>query len=81
MPATRHHLFSMPFARVYPAYVQKAERKNRTKQEVDHIIRWLTGVVRLPPAGWTGFLVAPGHHDDVRTLVDGAHTWIEPCGS
>jgi hypothetical protein len=33
----------MPFAKVYPAYVQKAERKNRTKQEVDRIICWLTG--------------------------------------
>ena len=33
----------MPFARVYPAYVQKAERKGRTRQEVDQIICWLTG--------------------------------------
>jgi len=33
----------MPFAGVYPLYVQKAERKNRTKEEVDQIICWLTG--------------------------------------
>ncbi|WP_240544480.1 DUF2200 domain-containing protein [Exiguobacterium algae] len=33
----------MPFARVYPSYVAKAERKGRTKDEVDTIIRWLTG--------------------------------------
>jgi hypothetical protein len=33
----------MPFAKVYPMYVQKAERKNRTKAEVDEIICWLTG--------------------------------------
>ena len=33
----------MPFASVYPLYVSKAERKGRTKQEVDEIIRWLTG--------------------------------------
>lgn len=33
----------MPFAKVYPAYVQKAERKDRTRQEVDQIICWLTG--------------------------------------
>jgi len=39
----RHRIFSMPFARVYPAYVNKAERKNRTKEELDEIIRWLTG--------------------------------------
>ena len=34
---------AMKFAKVYPLYVQKAERKNRTKDEVDQIIRWLTG--------------------------------------
>jgi hypothetical protein len=40
---TAHRIFSMPFARVYPMYVQKAERKGRTKEEVDQIICWLTG--------------------------------------
>src|SRR4029079_15601041 len=35
--------YKMPFAKVYPAYIAKAERKGRTKQEVDEIIRWLTG--------------------------------------
>lgn len=39
----KHHIFATPFASVYPLYVQKAERKNRTKEEVDHIICWLTG--------------------------------------
>ncbi len=39
----RHHIFAMTFARVYPLYVQKAERKNRTREEVDQIICWLTG--------------------------------------
>lgn len=38
-----HRIFTMPFAKVYPLYVQKAERKGRTKEEVDQIIRWLTG--------------------------------------
>lgn len=38
-----HNIFTMPFAKVYPLYVQKAERKDRTKAEVDQIIRWLTG--------------------------------------
>ncbi len=33
----------MPFASVYPLYVQKAARKNRSKDEVDAIICWLTG--------------------------------------
>lgn len=36
-------IFAMPFAKVYPLYVQKAERKGRTKSEVNTIIRWLTG--------------------------------------
>ena len=33
----------MPFSKVYPLYVQKAQKKGRTKQEVDEIIVWLTG--------------------------------------
>ncbi|MCB1560810.1 MAG: DUF2200 domain-containing protein [Xanthomonadales bacterium] len=40
---TQHRIFKTPFAKVYPMYVQKAERKNRTKDEVDEVIRWLTG--------------------------------------
>lgn len=36
-------VFNMSFASVYPHYVQKAEKKGRTKQEVDTIICWLTG--------------------------------------
>ncbi len=39
----KHRVFAMSFASVYPLYVQKAERKNRTKKEVDQIICWLTG--------------------------------------
>lgn len=39
----KHRIFTTPFAKVYPMYVQKAERKNRTKEEVDEIICWLTG--------------------------------------
>lgn len=38
-----HRIFKTPFAKVYPMYVQKAERKGRTKEEVDQVIRWLTG--------------------------------------
>lgn len=40
---SNHRIFGMKFANVYPLYVEKAERKNRTKEEVDQIIRWLTG--------------------------------------
>ncbi|MFN3167060.1 MAG: DUF2200 domain-containing protein [Phycisphaeraceae bacterium] len=38
-----HKVFAMPFAKVYPHYVAKAEKKGRTKAEVDKAIRWLTG--------------------------------------
>ena len=36
-------VYAMPFADVYPHYITKAEKKGRTKDEVDQIIRWLTG--------------------------------------
>ncbi len=40
---TNDKVFAMSFAGVYPHYITKAEKKGRTKQEVDEIIRWLTG--------------------------------------
>lgn len=40
---TLQRVYSMVFARVYPMYIQKAEKKGRTKKEVDEIICWLTG--------------------------------------
>lgn len=40
-------VYQMPFARVYPLYIAKAERKDRTKQEVDQIITWLTGYTKV----------------------------------
>lgn len=43
MDSPEHRIFSISVASVYPHYVTKAERKNRTKAEVDEIIRWLTG--------------------------------------
>jgi hypothetical protein len=41
---TQHRIYTTSFASVYPHYVAKAERKGRTKAEVDEIIRWLTGL-------------------------------------
>src|SRR5690606_16845927 len=38
-----HRIYGTAFAKVYPMYVQKAERKGRTRGEVDQLIRWLTG--------------------------------------
>ena len=40
---TKHRIYATSFASVYPLYLAKAERKGRTKAEVDEIIRWLTG--------------------------------------
>ena len=43
-----HRIYTTSFASVYPHYVAKAEKKGRTKAEVDEVIRWLTG---YSPAG------------------------------
>lgn len=40
---TKHRIYTISFASVYPHYITKAEKKGRTKTEVDEIIRWLTG--------------------------------------
>lgn len=40
---TKHRIFTTSFASVYPHYVQKAEKKGRTRAEVDQVIQWLTG--------------------------------------
>ena len=43
----RQSVFDMPFSKVYDCLVSKAERKGRTKTEVDEVIRWLTGYVSV----------------------------------
>lgn len=43
MKSSNHRIYTMSFARVYPLYVAKAEKKGRTQAEVDEIICWLTG--------------------------------------
>ena len=58
----KHRIFTMEFSKVYPLYVQKAERKNRTKEEVDHIIRWLTGYDQK------GLEKQLGKHSDFETF-------------
>lgn len=61
-------IYTMKFSRVYPLLVQKAERKNRTKQEVDRIILWLTGYDE------DGLAQQIQNDADYRTLFDNA-----PC--
>ncbi len=73
-----HRLFGMKFAKVYPLYVQKAERKNRTREEVDQIICWLTGYdqaglqqqIELESDFETFFAQAPALHPN-RSLIKG----------
>ena len=58
----KHRIFTMEFSKVYPLYVQKAERKGRTKAEVDQIIRWLTGYTQ------TGLEKQISQHHDFETF-------------
>lgn len=42
-PEKKHRIYTMSVASVYPLYIEKAEKKGRTKAEVDEIFHWLTG--------------------------------------
>lgn len=45
-PEKKHRIYSMTITTLYPCYTQKAEKKGRTKEEVDEIISWLTGYTK-----------------------------------
>jgi hypothetical protein len=78
MKMPKHPIFTMPFAKVYPLYIHKAERKNRTKEEVDQIIFWLTGYdqaglkqqIELEKDFETFFAQAPAIHPN-SSLIKG----------
>jgi hypothetical protein len=59
-------MFAIKFAKVYPLYIQKAERKNRKKEEVDQIICWLTGYNQA------GLQQQIEHGSDLETFFDQA---------
>jgi hypothetical protein len=71
-------VYAMSFGLVYPLYVAKAEKKDRTKREVDKVIRWLTGYtqrqlmahVRKETSLETFFAEAPELNPD-RSLITG----------
>ena len=75
---TKHRIFTTNFARVYPLYVAKAERKGRKKSEVDAVICWLTGYSQRELEGQlktqtdfeTFFREAPELNPS-RTLIEG----------
>jgi hypothetical protein len=75
---TKHRIYTMSFASVYPHYVAKAERKGRTKQEVDELIRWMTGYSQAEleaqlerDVDVETFLAGSPHPNPARELVTG----------
>jgi len=84
MKMPKDRIFTTAFSKVYPLYVRKAERKNRTKDEVDQIIRWLTGYgkaglerqIKLQNDFETFFAQAPSIHPNaslITGVVCGVH--------
>jgi hypothetical protein len=75
---TQHRIYAMSVARVYPLYIAKAEKKGRTKSEVDAVICWLTGYTQRELEGQlakqtdfeTFFKEAPKLNPS-RTLIKG----------
>jgi len=65
----RHRLFAMAFARLYPALLNKVERKGRSKKELDQIICWLTGYT---PAALQKQIKGDG---DVEAFFDHSPAW------
>ncbi len=73
-----HRIYALPFANVYPAYLAKAERKGRTKDEVDEIIRWLTGYTQkqleshlAKETDFETFFASAQKINPARTLITG----------
>jgi hypothetical protein len=62
--AGRHRIFRMPFAKIYPAWLNKVERKQRSRAELDQVIRWLTGYSAPELRKWTQ------SEDDVGSFFD-----------
>lgn len=75
--AAPHRIFATSFASVYPLYVKKAEKKGRTKDEVDQVIVWLTGYspeqlarqIELGVDFETFFAQAPALHPDTALIT------------
>lgn len=75
---TEYRIYKMGFASVYPLYVAKAEKKGRTKKEVDEIICWLTGYsqknlnIRIKnKTDFETFLREAPQLNPLRTLING----------
>lgn len=75
---TKHRIYAIPFASIYPLYIEKAMKKGRTKDEVDQIIRWLTGYSQAgletelaKGANLEAFFAAAPHMNPARSLITG----------
>lgn len=75
---TKHRIYTMSFAGVYPHYIAKAEKKGRTKEEVDEIIRWLTGYSQkkleaqiTKKTNFEDFIAEAPELNPARTLIKG----------
>ncbi|PKM49117.1 MAG: DUF2200 domain-containing protein [Firmicutes bacterium HGW-Firmicutes-7] len=75
---SKHKIYTMSFASVYPHYVAKAEKKGRMKSEVDEIIRWLTGysqeeleVLLEKQTDFETFFVKAPQLNPLRALIKG----------
>jgi hypothetical protein len=75
---TKHRIYTTSFASVYPYYVTKAEKKGRTKAQVDEIIRWLTGYSQKEleaqlknQTDFETFFAEAPHLNPSRTLIKG----------
>lgn len=75
---TKPRIYTLGFASVYPLYVEKAKRKGRTKEEVDQIIRWLTGYTQKAlesqiekQTTFETFLAEAPKLNPARTLIKG----------
>lgn len=74
----KHRIFTTAFASVYPHYVAKARKKGRTKEDVDEIIRWLTGYTRRQfetvlkkQTDFETFFAEAPRMNPLRTLIKG----------
>jgi len=74
----KHRIYSMSFASVYPHYITKAEKKGRTRAEVDEIVRWLTGYTQAKLAAhitkkttFEDFFAAAPNLNPSRSLITG----------
>lgn len=73
----KHRLYATPFAKIYPCYVTKVERKGRTREELDLVIRWMTGYTpkkldaQIEKGATLETFFAEARLNPARTLVKG----------